>query len=97
MSVRRIETRTADDPDEHRGLPEIELGDVATEEELGGASEPMDRRPSVLPEVDVVDVRSEQPVLLVATLERDRDRQLPDLSKDGALGGQEERAGELLR
>ena len=93
---RAIGGGAAGEPDEERGLRKVQLVDAPPEVEPRGEPEAVNRAPSLLAEVDLVQVRLEQLLLGVMQVEQYRHEGLGALAPQRPFGGEEEVLGELL-
>ena len=88
--------RAADHPDEQRRFGDVQVLHVLAEIELRRQAHAVDRAVAVLAEVNLVEVRLEDLVLLVVDLEQHRHHQFGGLAANGALGRKEEVLHQLL-
>ena len=93
---RRVGVRGPDDPGQGGALAEREPLDLLAEEAARGGPDPVDGEAAVLPEIDAVQVRREDLVLLVAPLDDEGERRLLELPSHGPLRREDEVLDELL-
>jgi hypothetical protein len=96
VASRVVKRRSSDLRDEERDLVQLELRQRLAEIEAAGQTEPVDGPSAVLREVDLVDVRLKQCVLVVPELECNGHEGFADLSPERPFGGQKVAAHELL-
>ncbi len=97
VAERVVEGRALHHADEERALREREMVDCLAEVVERGEAHAVDGAVAVLAEVDFVEIRLEDLVLVVVDFQEHRHKELGDLARERALGREEEVLHQLLR
>ena len=96
IAARIVVRRAFDEPDHQRDVLGRQRSERASEPELRGRRDAVDRLAAGLPQIDLVEVGLEDRLLVEPRLDDDRVRSLVDFALQAAFVGQEQATHELL-